>query len=362
MAARVEVPLVERPRHLRLVPVADHQEHPLLGFREHDLVGVHTGLALGDHVEIDLGSRPAPRCDFRGRAGESRRPHVLDRDQRVAPHELEAGLHEQLLEERIAYLDRRAFRLGLLVEGGRRHGRAVDAVAPRLAAHAPDRAARGVGAGPEDPVGRSDSEREGVDQGIQGVAVLEEDLAAHRRDPHAVPVVGDPGDGAGEEGAVLRHRQRPEAQRVHERHGAGAHREDVPQDAADPGGGALERFDEGRMVVRFDLEDGCEALADGDRAGVFAWPLEDLGRLGGEAREVAPGGFVGAVFRPHGGEHAEFSDVGGASQSLRDLLELPGGESGGERRLDGRGSVHASVNRCRLSKRRRPSTPPSTSS
>ena len=227
----------------------------------------------------------------------------------------------------------------------------MDAVASRLAAHAPDRAARCVGASPEDPVRGRDSEREGVDQGIEGVAVLEEDLPAHRRDPHAVPVVGDPGDGAGEKGAVLRNRQRSEAERVHQRHGSGAHREDVAQDAADAGGGALERFDEGRMVMRFDLEHGCESIADGDRAGVFSRPLEDLRRLGGEACEVAPRGLVGAVFRPHRGEHAEFGRVGGASQSFGDLLELPGGKSGGERRLDGRRCVHPWVNCCRLSKR-----------
>ena len=160
-----------------------------------------------------------------------------------------------------------------------------------------------------------------------------------------------PGDGAGEKGAVLRNRQRSEAEGVHQGHGTGAHREDVAQDAADAGGGALERFDEGRMVVRFDLEHGRESLADSDRARVFSRPLKDLRRLGREACEVAPRGLVGAVLRPHRGEHAEFRDVGGASQSFGDLLELPGGQSGGERRLDGRGCAHPWVNRCRLSKR-----------
>jgi len=148
-------------------------------------------------------------------------------------------------------------------------------------------ASRRVRPGAEDPVRGCDAQGESVDQRIQRVAVLEEDLPPDRRDPHAVPVVGDPGDRPGEECPVLGDVQGTETQRVHQRHRPGAHREDVPQDAAHSGGGALERLDEGGVVVRLHLEDGGEPVADVHRAGVLPRSLDDAGRLGGKAGEMA---------------------------------------------------------------------------
>ena len=49
-------------------------------------------------------------------------------------HQLEAGLEQQLLGEGIADLDGRALLLAVLVELGRGHGGAVDAVAAGLGA------------------------------------------------------------------------------------------------------------------------------------------------------------------------------------------------------------------------------------
>ena len=77
-------------------------------------------LALGRHLE-------------RG-GGEAGRAHVLDGDDGVGRHQLEAGLQQQLLDERIADLHGRALALAVLVELGRGHGGAVDAVAAGLGA------------------------------------------------------------------------------------------------------------------------------------------------------------------------------------------------------------------------------------
>src|SRR3989442_14403971 len=60
----------------------------------------------------------------------------------------------------------------------------------------------------------------------------------------------------------------PEAQRVEHSDGPGAHGEDVAQDAADAGRGALERFNVARVVVRLDLEHSAQAVADLDRKSV----------------------------------------------------------------------------------------------
>ncbi len=85
------------------------------------------------------------------RGGEARRAHVLDRDDRVRRHQLEARFEQQLLGERIADLHGRALLLRILVELGRRHGRAMDAVAPGLRADIDDRIARAL----RPPIGRS---------------------------------------------------------------------------------------------------------------------------------------------------------------------------------------------------------------
>ena len=68
-------------------------------------------------------------------------------------HQLEAGLDQQLLGERVADLDRRPLGLGLVGELGRGHGGAVDAVAAGLGADIDHRIPDAAGPGIEDPVG-----------------------------------------------------------------------------------------------------------------------------------------------------------------------------------------------------------------
>ena len=122
-----------------------------------------------------------------------------------------------------------------------------------------------------------------VDERVARVRRIEDDLAADVGDADAVAVAGDPADHAAEQVAVAGGRrriglgvglERAEAQRVEERDRAGAHGEDVADDAADPGGRALVGLDRARMVVRLDLEDDRQPVADVERAGVLARPDE----------------------------------------------------------------------------------------
>src|ERR1700730_4802967 len=53
-----------------------------------------------------------------------------------------------------------------------------------------------------------------------------------------------------------------------------AHGEDVAQNSAHAGGGALKRFDEARMIVRLDFESAGPSVADVDDAGILARPLQ----------------------------------------------------------------------------------------
>ena len=96
-----------------------------------------------------------------------------------------------------------------------------------------------LGPGEHEPVVREQAEAEHVDERVVAVAVVEHDLAADGRDADRVAVAADPGDDALEQVARARVVERAEAQRVHERDRARAHREDVADDAADAGRRAL---------------------------------------------------------------------------------------------------------------------------
>ena len=117
---------------------------------------------------------------------------------------------------------------------------------------------------------------------------VELDLAAHRGDADAVAVVADPLDDAGEEVALVLGREVAEADRVEDGDRPRAHREDVAQDAADAGGGALEGLDGRRVVVAFHLEGDREAVAHVDHAGVLTGALEDARARRREPPEEGP--------------------------------------------------------------------------
>ena len=134
-----------------------------------------------------------------------------------------------------------------------------------------------------------------------------------------------------------------EAQRVQAGDGPRAHREDVAHDAADAGSRPLVRLDEARVVVRLHLEDGGEAVADVDDAGVLAGPLDDARALRRQPPQVHAARLVRAVLAPHHAEDAELG-VGGRSAEVpldarvlvgRELVLLD--ERGRDRRVAGEG-------------------------
>ena len=149
-------------------------------------------------------------------------------------HQLEAGLDQQLLGERIADLHGRALLLGVVAELGRGHGRAVDAVAPGLGADIDHRIAR-ARRRPNRRCGRrrASPTHHRIDQDVAVVGRVELALAADRRHADAIAVAADAGDDAGDEMPRLRMVRAAEAQRVEIRDRPRAHREDVAQDAAD---------------------------------------------------------------------------------------------------------------------------------
>ena len=211
----------------------------------------------------------------------------------------------------------------------------MDAVAAGLGADIDDGVAGAGRLGGEDAVGGGDADRHGVDEWVAVIGGVEVHLAADRGDADAIAVAADAADHAVHDVFRAGVRGRAEAQRVEVGDGAGAHGEDVAEDAADAGRGALVGLDEARVVVGLHLEHGGEALADVHHAGVLAGALDDPGGLRRQLAQPDAGGFVGAVLRPHHAEQAEFGAGGQAAEDgeravvlLRGEAEL-GGELGG---------------------------------
>ena len=122
-------------------------------------------------------------------------------------------------------------------------------------------------------------------------------------------------------------RDRTEAQRIEHRDRTRAHGENVAQDSAHAGGRALKRLNKTRMVVRLDFENGDEAVADIDHAGIFAGTLHHVRAARGQALQVRAARFVGAVLAPHHAENAQLGDVGVAAENFLDAGKFVGCEA-----------------------------------
>ena len=316
----VEFPLLEDRARLVLAAGLQHHEHALLALRQHQLVGIHAGLAHRHLVEFHDEAEAALGRHLERGGGEAGRAHVLDGDDGVGRHQLEAGFQQQLLDERVADLHRRALALAVLVEFGRGHGGAMDAVATGLGADIDHRIADAGGGRIEDLVDRRDAHGHGVDQDVAVVGGMEVGLAADRRNAHAVAVARDAGHHARDEMARPGVLRVAEAQRVEVGHRPRAHREDVAHDAAHARRRTLVGLDVGGVVVALHLEDGGLAVADVDDAGILARALDDPRRLGRQLLQPHLRGLVGAVLAPHGREDAEFHHGGIAAHDLQQAL------------------------------------------
>ena len=160
---------------------------------------------------------------------------------------------------------------------------------------------------------------------------MEADRAADRRHAERIAVAADSGHDAGDEMSCLWMVRRTEAQEVETGDGAGAHGEDIAQNATDPGRGALVRLDERWVVVAFHLEDAGLAVADVDDARVLAGSLDDPGSLGRQAAQMQAGGFVRAMLVPHRRDDAKFGERGGSADQGDEALIFVGLQTVGDR-------------------------------
>ncbi len=334
---RRNLPALEEAGDVGLVATLDDDDHAFLGLGEHDFVRGHAVFAARHlaHVEHDASAATVGGLDRGG--GKSGGTAVLDTGDPfgVVLGEVDAGFEEHLLEERVADLHGGAHLLEAStgVGAGGEAGRAVDAVATGVGADDHDDVAGALGLGAGQAIDGGDADAHGVDERVRSVGVFEVDLAADSGNAEAVAVAADPGDDALEQVAVVRVIEGAEAERVQQGDRARAHREDVADDAADAGGRALVRLDRRGVVVRFDLHDDAEAVADLDCAGVFLAAVgENVSALGGEQAQQRLRVLVAAVLAPEGAEEPEFDLVWLAAKLFDDQLVLRPGEGDGVER------------------------------
>ena len=169
--------------------------------------------------------------------------------------------------------------LGQILRG---EGGAGQAVAAGGRADVEDGIAQALGRAARDLFVAQDAEAKDVDQGISLVGLVKINFAGDGGNAEAIAVMSDAADHAREEAAVVRNfgfriadcgfgpvGDGAEAEGIHRADGARAHREDVADDAAQAGGGALKRLDRAGMIVRLDLERDGQPVADVDNSGVF---------------------------------------------------------------------------------------------
>src|SRR5215475_10839069 len=116
--------------------------------------------------------------------------------------------------------------------------------------------------------------------------------------------------------------QRTEPQAVKGRDGTSSHGEDVAEDSAHAGGGTLKRFDEGRMIVRFDFEGRAPSVAHVYHACILSRRHNHALTCGGETFEMHAGRLIGTMLRPHHREDSEFNQVRLARKELSDTVEF----------------------------------------
>ena len=272
--------------------------------------------------DLDLDADPAPRGHLGSRRGNTGGAEVLQRDQQVLIQQLQATFDQHLLAERVADLDVGPLRLGFFGELVRGEGSPVYTVAPGLRAQQDDEVACTSSARTDEILYPDKSYAHSVDQWVTGVGPPELDLPSYRRHPDGVPVSPDATHYLPKVVAVALLIQRPEPQRIEQRHWPRAHRQDVADDPTHPRRRPLVRLHRRRMVVTLHLESQRPPVPHLDHPGILPRPLQDPLPLVREAAEEWARILVAAVLAPHHGEQRELQEIRRPSHQLQYAVVL----------------------------------------
>ena len=312
-----ELPAIENLLHRGHHLGPHDRDHPLLALGDHHLPRLHALLPLRNpvemHVDAVLGSHLGERRRDPGRAA------VLQRLDEPRLHELDRGLDQLLPRERVPDLDGRPLLGRALVQLlAREHRGSADPVASGRRAVENDELAAPGRLRTQDAVDGKQPDAHRVHEAVVAVRLVEDRLAADGRHANTVSVRADPAHSARERVTRL-----GEAQSVEQRDRARTHRDDVPENPADPRRGALERLHRRGMVVALHLERDREPVPEVEDAGILARPLQDALAGAREPLQEKRRVLVPAVLRPEQREHRELEVVRVAAEEGADALVLP---------------------------------------
>ena len=245
----VQVPALEDLLQGAHVGRLGDDQHPLLRLTEHHLVWGHARLASRGAGNIDLDAAAASMRELGGAPAQPGRPEILHRDHAWIASQLEARLHQALLEKRVADLHRGTARGALRIQHHRREAGPMDAVAAGVGAHQEHEIAGATGGRAGQPALLDDANAHCVDQTVDPVRLVEIELATDCRHADAVAVSANTGHNSVEQMALTGLVERTEAKRIQQCDRPRSHGEDVSQDPAHPGRRPLVRLDRARVVV-----------------------------------------------------------------------------------------------------------------
>ena len=310
---------LDRVEHLR----PDDRDHALLALGDHHLPGLHALFPQRDAVEVEVDPGLARHLGERG--GETGGAAVLQRLDEAALDELDRDLDQLVARERVTHLHARPLVRVVLAELlAREHGCPADPVATRRRAVQHDEVPRPGRARAREALRGEQPDAHRVDEDVVGVGVVEADLAADGGDADRVPVRADARDRPVEARVAV-----GEIEPVQQRDRARAHGDDVAQDAADAGRGALVRLDRRRVVVALDLEADGLAVAEVEHARVLTRALQHAFPRGGKPFQEERRMLVAAVLGPEEREDRELEVVRLPLEQVDDARVLPVGQAEG---------------------------------
>ena len=258
----------------------DARKHALLRLGDHDLEGLHVVLAQRHLGEIESHADRTTRCHLRRGRGEPGGAEILQTNEDVVAHQFERGFDQALAHVRVADLDRRALLVATRIDVLRgEHGCSTNAIPPGTCAKQHDEVADTSRGRALEIGGLEDADTHRIDEARLLVTSVETHFATDVSDANAIAVVTDTAHGSVQEAPRTLGCWIAKAERVENRDRTGTHRENIAQNAADTGCGALKWLNCRRVVVALDLEGHAEAVADVDDARVFAGTLQN-GRSG----------------------------------------------------------------------------------
>jgi hypothetical protein len=152
----------------------------------------------------------------------------------------------------------------------------MNTISARLGSHIEHGIPGSLGFGIKDLLLFGYTEAENIYERIERIAFVEIDFPPHSGHSDGIAITCNSSHNAVHDGSVFGFIQGPKTKRIHNGDGPGTHGEYVSQNTPDSCCCTLIRLDEGRVIVRFDLENDSQSIADIHDAGVFTWSLDDI--------------------------------------------------------------------------------------